>query len=136
MKEDSSVLFHVQLVHDAVNKGGQDKRRGPDKEQPGKQGIRRREQFPHVGCNRINRPHTPEDHGRVHKSVNPWQATEIVVAQYADTQSHAHQSSRNAHKQDDPPKEAMAGQEWIATMLEHAPYRNAGMASTRSRGAA
>ncbi len=136
MNQTSSVLFHVQLVHDAVNKGRQDKRRGPDKEQPGEQGIRRHKQFPRVRFNRINWPHAPEDHGRVHKGVNPWQATEIVVAQYADTQSNADQSSRNAHEQDDPPKEALAGQEWIATMLEHALHRIAYVASARSRGAA
>ena len=136
MKEGMSVLLDVQLVHDPVHKRREDKRCGPDEEQAGEQGIRRREQFPNVACDRINRPHTPENHGGVHKGVNPRQATEIVVAQHADPQGYADQSSRHAHEKDHPPEKMMAGQKWIATVLKHALHRIACAAGARSRGAA
>ena len=136
MKQGPSVFFDVQLVHDAVHEWRQDKRCGSDEEQAREKCIRRREEFPHVACDRINWPHAPENHGGIHESVDPWQATKIVVAQYADSQGSADKSSRHAHEQDDPPEEMMAGQKWIATVLKHALYRIACMASARSRGAA
>ena len=136
MSDERSVVFKMNNVHDAVNEGGNHERRRPDEKQAREQGIEGREQLASVRRDRIHRPHAAQNHGRVHEGVDPRQATEVVIAQHADTEGDADGHGRQTHKPTYPPEKAVAGQERIAAVLKHAQYRNSPTRAQKSGGAA
>jgi len=136
MRHASSLVFHVQLVHDAMHKRRQHQRGGTDEEQPGEQGIGGGEQLSGVVRDRIDRPHAAEDHGGVQEGVDPRQATEVMVAKHADSQGGSHHHCRQSHKADDSPKESVRRQQRVGSVLKHADYRTGFLCPSRRGGPA
>jgi hypothetical protein len=136
MRQAPSLLLDVQLVHDPVHEGRQYERCGTDEQQAGEQGIPGGKEFPRVARNWVNGPHASKNHGRIHQSVDPWQAPKIVIPEHADSQGYAQKHCRYAQIKNDSPEEATAGQKWVGAVLKHAEYRIASAGLARHGGAA
>ncbi len=96
----------MEMVHEAVQKGCEQQRRGNDKNQPGIQRKKPRKQLSAKGLRRVDRPHTTQEHGRVEKGVDPRQPLKRNVTNHTHPQR-TRQQCRNPQQMRDQPVDEM-----------------------------
>jgi hypothetical protein len=112
-------ILHVKPVQKAVDCRGKQDAQADQKNQPGKQRVKRGEYLPGGGVKGIDRPHPSEDHGGIDQSVNPWEIFKHVIPDHADRQRAEYDSRRDPGVPDHTGHKGRPCQQWFMPMLEH-----------------
>jgi hypothetical protein len=111
--------FEVEAVEQAMAEGGHHDAYDDEEDDPGEQRVEGGEELSGRAPDRVDRPHAPENHGRVEERVEPGEPLQVVIARDTDAERHGNDGQADQDMVEKAPDELFERQKRLGLMLVH-----------------